>query len=91
MQRGKHFTLEEKHKLLDFIFLYRNIIENKETDKISRLQKEKAWINITQEFNKNNTVIRSQNTLQLCWNNIKKNARKYFATLKREYYKTGIY
>jgi len=53
MQRGKNFTLEDKHKLLDLIFLYRNIIGNKETDKVSKLQKEKAWINITQEFNKN--------------------------------------
>jgi len=91
MQRGKNFTLEEKHKLLDIIFLYRNIIENKETDKVSKLQKEKAWINTTQEFNKNKTIIRSQHTLQLCWDNIKRKAKKYFATLKHEYYKTGIY
>jgi len=25
--------------------LYHNIIENKETDQVSKLQKEKAWIN----------------------------------------------
>jgi len=49
MQRGKNFTLENKHKLLDFIF--RNIIENKEIDKVSKLQKEKAWININFNFN----------------------------------------
>jgi len=73
----------------NFIFLYRNIIGNKETDKISKLQKEKTWINIIQEFNKNKTVI-SQHTLHLCWENIKKNAKKHFATLKHEYYKIGI-
>jgi len=38
MQRGKNFILEDK--LLDLIFLYRNIIENKETDKIPKLQKD---------------------------------------------------
>jgi len=84
MQRGTNFMLED-------IFLYRNIIGNKETDEVSKLQKEKAWINITQEFNKNKTVIRSQHTLHLCWDNIKKKTKKYFATLKHEYYKTGIY
>lgn len=72
MQRGKNFTLEEKHKLLDIIFLYRDIIENKETDKVSKLQKENAWINITEEFNKSKIVVRSQQTLHLCWDNIKK-------------------
>jgi len=44
------------------LLLYRNIIENKETDKVSKLQKEKVWINIIQEFNKNKTVIRSYTT-----------------------------
>jgi len=40
MQRGKNFTLEDEHKLLDLIFLYRNVIKNKETDKVSKLQKD---------------------------------------------------
>lgn len=42
MQRGRNFTIEEKHRLLDLILSHRNIIENKETDGMSKLEKEKA-------------------------------------------------
>lgn len=90
MQQGRNITLEKKHKLLDLIFLYRNIIESKKTNKVSKLEKEKAWTNITQKFNQDKTVVWSQHNLHLCWDNIKRNAKKYFAAIKRKYYKTGI-
>lgn len=89
MQHGKHFTIQEKHRLLDLIFSYRHIVENKETDGMSKIDKEKVWNIITQEFNKNATVMQPQKSLNLCWNNIKASAKKYCATIKREYYKTG--
>ncbi|XP_019888573.1 uncharacterized protein LOC109611251 [Ooceraea biroi] len=89
MQRSKNFTNVEKHDLLNIIFLYRHVIENKETDNITNLQKYEAWTNITIEYNKNKTTIRSEKNLRLCWDNIKKDTRKYYATLKCESYKTG--
>lgn len=89
MQRTKNFTISEKNDLLNIIFLYRHIIENKITDNVTSLQKEEAWTNITIEYNKNRTIIRSEKSLRLCWDNIKRDTRKYCATEKRESYKTG--
>ena len=89
MQRAKNFTSSEKNDLLDIIFLYRHIIENKETDNITNVKKDEAWTNITIEYNKKRTSIRSEKNLRLCWDNIKKDTRKYYATLKRETYPIG--
>lgn len=81
MQRAKNFTSSEKNDLLDIIFLYRHIIENKETDNITNVKKDEAWTNITIEYNKKRTSsIRSEKNLRLCWDNIKKDTRKYYAT-----------
>ncbi|EFN63559.1 UPF0439 protein C9orf30-like protein, partial [Camponotus floridanus] len=87
MQRTKNFTYSEKNDLLNIIFLYRHIIENKETDNITNLQKEEIWTNIAIEYNKNRTTIRSEKSLRLCWDNIKRETRKYCAIYKRENYK----
>ncbi|XP_018377336.1 PREDICTED: uncharacterized protein LOC108757379 [Trachymyrmex cornetzi] len=89
MQRAKKFTTSEKNDLLDIIFLYCHVLENKVTDNITNLKKDEAWTNITIEYNKNRTTIRSEKNLRLCWDNIKRDTRKYYATLKRETYKTG--
>ncbi|KYN17086.1 UPF0439 protein C9orf30 like protein, partial [Trachymyrmex cornetzi] len=81
---------KEKSDLLDIIFLYRDIIENKVTDGLSNSKKDKPWTTITQKFNTNKTDLRTEKTLRNCWDNIKRNTKKYYATLKREIYKTGI-
>ncbi|XP_072750564.1 uncharacterized protein [Anoplolepis gracilipes] len=41
------------------------------------------------EYNKNSTITRSKKSLRLCWDNIKRDTRKYCATQKRECYRTG--
>ncbi|KYN29455.1 UPF0439 protein C9orf30 like protein [Trachymyrmex cornetzi] len=88
LQRGKNFSEKEKSDLLDIIFLYRDIIENKVTDGLSNSKKDKPWTTITQKFNTNKTDLRTEKTLRNCWDNIKRNTNKYYATLKREIHKT---
>jgi len=90
MQRQKNFTDAEKRILLDLIFLQRDVLENKESDRAILVKKDQAWADITKQYNVNATNPRSEKSLRYCWDNMKKAARKYCATLKRESYKTGI-
>ncbi|XP_071632230.1 uncharacterized protein [Temnothorax longispinosus] len=53
------------------------------------VQKDKAWADITAQYNVNATIPRSEKSLRNCWDNMKKAARKYCAAIKRESYKTG--
>lgn len=53
------------------------------------MQKDEAWTNITTKFNKNRPSLRSEKSLRLCWDNIKRETRKYCGLHKREVYKTG--
>ncbi|XP_077262539.1 myb/SANT-like DNA-binding domain-containing protein 3 [Temnothorax americanus] len=88
--RATNFTNEEKIDLLDKIFVYRHIIENKQSDITSISKKDEAWANITREYNENRSIIRTEKKLRSCWDNIKRDTRKYCAALKQESYKTGI-
>ncbi|XP_018366000.1 PREDICTED: uncharacterized protein LOC108763133 [Trachymyrmex cornetzi] len=89
MQRQKNFSGADKESLLDLIFLQRDVIENKETDRSTLVKKDEVWVDITNKYNANTTIKRSEKALRYCWDNLKKAARKYCATLKRESYKTG--
>ncbi|XP_018306397.1 uncharacterized protein [Mycetomoellerius zeteki] len=89
MQRQKNFSDADKESLLDLIFLQRDVIENKETDRSTLVKKDEVWVDITNKYNANTTIKRSEKALRYCWDNLKKAARKYCATLKRESYKTG--
>nr|XP_012216872.1 PREDICTED: RING finger protein PFF0165c-like isoform X2 [Linepithema humile] len=89
MQRSRNFTTSDKNSLLDIIFLYRHIIENKECNNNGILKKDETWANVTKEFNARNTIQRTEKNLKYLWDNIKKETRKYCATFKREIYKTG--
>lgn len=55
-------------------------------------EKEEAWANVTMNFNKNKPEIqqRTEKCLCLCWDNLKRDTKKYcIAQLQRELYKTG--
>ncbi|TGZ48372.1 Uncharacterized protein DBV15_12572 [Temnothorax longispinosus] len=90
MQRQKNFSDAEKKSLINLIFLQRDVIENKESDRLIMVKKDKAWADITAQYNVNATIPRSEKSLRNCWDNMKKAARKYCAAIKRESYKTGI-
>lgn len=90
MPREKNFSEKDKQSLLDLIFLQRDIIENKETDRLMLVKKDEVWADITKNYNEKAIMTRSEKSLRYCWDNLKKAARKYCASLKRETYKTGI-
>lgn len=77
--RAKNFTDFEKNDLLDKIFVYRHIIENKQTDHTLNSKKDKAWTKIAEEYNKNRVIKRTEKNLRNCWDNIKRDTRKYCA------------
>ncbi|XP_071652525.1 uncharacterized protein [Temnothorax longispinosus] len=91
MIRGKNFTNSEKQELIEKIYPYRNIIENKETNTTSNKEKDEAWADITKNFNMNKPAFleRTEKKLRNCWDNMKRDTRKYCAMLRRETYKTG--
>lgn len=57
--RAKNFTDFEKSDLLDKIFVYRHIIENKQTDHTLNSKKDEAWTKIAEEYNKNRVIKRT--------------------------------
>ncbi|XP_025264500.1 uncharacterized protein LOC112638834 [Camponotus floridanus] len=89
--RGKNFTKDEKLQLVKELSTYHHIIENKVTNMTSNREKEEAWANVTINFNKNKPEIqqRTERCLRLCWDNLKRDTKKYCAQLQRELYKTG--
>ncbi|XP_071575561.1 uncharacterized protein [Temnothorax nylanderi] len=91
MIRGKNFTNAEKHELVEKIYPYRNIIENKETNATSNKEKDEAWADITKNFNMDKLTYlqRTEKKLRNCWDNMKRDTRKYCAMFRRETYKTG--
>ncbi|XP_066596928.1 myb/SANT-like DNA-binding domain-containing protein 3 [Prorops nasuta] len=88
-KRNPNFTNDEKIILIDIIDKYKNIIENKTSNKFSLHDKEKTWYKILKEFNKQFRDKRHLKSLQNMWNNLKREARKHFGDLKRETYLTG--
>lgn len=47
----------EKSDLLDKIFVYGNIIENKQTNHATNSKKDEAWVKITEQYNKNRVTV----------------------------------
>ncbi|XP_031345540.1 uncharacterized protein LOC116172463 [Photinus pyralis] len=83
------FKEQEVQLLMTLVNKYKVIIENKKTDAITWKQKQTTWEEITNEFNANNDVYRSCKNIKGKYENLKKNAKKKFATEKRNVYKTG--
>lgn len=89
-ERTPNFSKSEVELLMDIIVLYKEIIENKKTDKIHWSQKNAAWSFVEKEFNaKNGGTFRSSLVLKTKYENIKKTSKQKFAAEKRSLYMTG--
>ncbi|KAG5870111.1 hypothetical protein JTB14_034675 [Gonioctena quinquepunctata] len=90
-KRSPDFTGREKSTLLNLIYTYKSIIENKRTDAVTWREKEDAWAKITSLFNASSPegIPRAKDSLKKCYDNIKKNKRKEVAQEKTEIKKTG--
>ncbi|XP_066600770.1 myb/SANT-like DNA-binding domain-containing protein 3 [Prorops nasuta] len=90
LPRCSNYTIDEKLCLIRIVNKYSNKIENKQTDKVGLKEKNDTWKKVEKKWNEiaeyeNKTA----NNLKFLWNNLKKIARKNFAKLKSETYKTG--
>ncbi|CAB3232125.1 unnamed protein product [Arctia plantaginis] len=87
-ERSNNFSREELNKLKELLEKY-SIIMNKKTDHASTKQKDEAWCQLTNEFNSNNLIYRTEKQLIYKFNNMKKNARKELSQEKKERRCTG--
>lgn len=89
-ERAANFGPTEIRVLMDMVFKFRDIIENKKTDAITNKEKDVAWTKVADLFNAASGVaIRSSKTLRLKYESIKKNTKKKAAHNRQELYKTG--
>ncbi|KAF2889097.1 hypothetical protein ILUMI_17076 [Ignelater luminosus] len=86
--RGSNFTKEEELSLLNIIAKYKNIVECKNSNKITTKQREEAWINIETEFNSCNRH-RTLHQIKRKFDNLKTAARKYACCNKENLNITG--
>lgn len=89
--RSRNFTKDEKFQLVKELSEYQHIIENKVTNMTTNKEKDEAWAKVTANFNKkkSETFQRTEKTLRLCWENLKKETKRYCGKLQKEMYKTG--
>lgn len=80
---------EQKSVLIKIIKKHKNVIENKKTDYVTNIEKKRAWKAVTQEFNAQTTIPRSEQQIKTCFNNIKKKYRQDLAAQKRDVFQTG--
>ncbi|XP_063619022.1 uncharacterized protein LOC134791816 [Cydia splendana] len=75
--RAPNFTQSDNLLLCDVVSKYIHIIENKKTDGASLLQKQKAWLEVAEEYNSSTTGFsRTAESLQQTYKNLKKRAKK---------------
>ena len=89
--RSSNFSSNEKSHLINIIAKYKNIIENKETDKNTNFEKNSAWERVTTEFNATSpaNIYRTKDSIKRFYENKKKELRKKVADGKMEQKKTG--
>uniref|UniRef100_A0A6P7GRA9 Regulatory protein zeste n=1 Tax=Diabrotica virgifera virgifera TaxID=50390 RepID=A0A6P7GRA9_DIAVI len=89
--RGPNYSEREKQVLISIVYKYKDVIENKKTDGVTILQKEKTWKKIETEFNARSPglINRSADSLKKYYDNRKKELRKEKAQEKIEVYRTG--
>ncbi|XP_063361800.1 uncharacterized protein LOC134650797 [Cydia amplana] len=75
--RAPNFTQSDNLLLCDIVRKYIHIIENKKTDGANLLQKQKAWLEVAEEYNSSTTgYSRTAESLQQTYKNLKKRAKK---------------
>lgn len=81
--RAPNFTSSEAFHLCEILENYKHIIENKKTDGASLHDKQNAWLKVVEEYNSTTTTYsRTIESLQQCYKNMKKNAKKQLSASK---------
>jgi len=90
-KRAPNFSKCEEQLLISLVEKYKNIIECKKSNVMTWKDKEKAWLQIENEFNStnNSNAFRSVKHLKEKYNNLKKDTKRKFALEKINASKTG--
>ncbi|KAJ3655942.1 hypothetical protein Zmor_015049 [Zophobas morio] len=91
---GSGWRNDEKYKeeellLLEEIYKYRGILENKTTNNVTASEKNEKWNEVFKAFNSKNNQHRSLDQLKSKFDNLKTKTRKWAATQKSHPKKTG--
>lgn len=78
--RSANFSSEDTHMLVNIIYKYATIIENKTTNAIMWHKKEEAWKKVTAEFNTLRSMKRTVKMLKIKYDGLKRALKKKTAT-----------
>lgn len=83
--RAPNFTSGDHLLLCEIVDKYKHVIENKKTDGANLIQKQKAWLEVEQQFNSTTSgCSRTLDSLQQNYKNLKKKAKKIFSDAKMD-------
>jgi len=88
-KRTTNFSSEEVEALIKIVQDHQHIVENKKTDAVFNKRKHEEWEKIAKEFNCAHNSDRTVQAIKTKYENIKKTAKKKFATEKKQTYATG--
>jgi hypothetical protein len=89
-KRAKNFKEIEINYLLSLVMCHKDVIENKRTDQSSFKDKERAWKEIEEDFNRHREVYyRDAKTLRKKYENLKKSSKRKWADEKKYVMGTG--
>lgn len=80
--KGKNWPQEDKILIVEIIEEYKGIIENNATNSKNNDDKNKAWAEIEQKFNKTSMIKRKVEALRQTYSTLKINAKKEKAAFK---------
>lgn len=89
-ERSINFSREEVEILTSLVAQHKTILENKKSDSVTWLEKEKCWKSLEEKFNSTSgSSYRSVKTLKAKYDGIKRATRKKSAAIRAETYRTG--
>ncbi|XP_017080237.1 uncharacterized protein LOC108114001 isoform X2 [Drosophila eugracilis] len=80
--RGKNFSEQEKHALIDLVLLNKDILQDKKKDAATWRRKAETWKRLTIEFRAQTGTDRSCAALREKYDNMKKNFRNKYRGVK---------
>ncbi|XP_031350025.1 myb/SANT-like DNA-binding domain-containing protein 3 [Photinus pyralis] len=83
------FSDNDMNMLVDLVYKYKHIIECKKTDALTWKDKDATWIKISDAFNASVMEKKTPEQLRTKYDNLKKDARRYFAKQRQDIYRTG--
>uniref|UniRef100_A0A8D8ZCF0 Regulatory protein zeste n=1 Tax=Cacopsylla melanoneura TaxID=428564 RepID=A0A8D8ZCF0_9HEMI len=88
--RGANFTPTEKRLLWEEVIKHKDVVENKQSNKVTILSKDKVWDTITKSYNSCQTSgFRGKCALKSLYDNMKRTAKKNLSQDRTNARQTG--